>query len=177
MPKVADVIRDLGGPEVIRGRFRVWWRGGDGLSGSAKDEQWYDHVTGKGGGPLQLAEAVLGEAEGRRWFRDRYGLALCRQRAARRAPVVADELLRRMVAALADMRKQVADDDEDELARWSPLDRIARAGGDEWRKWRERAEISDPEGYRHLVKCTIEFEADCRRIAALIVAMLAVSLE
>jgi hypothetical protein len=173
MPNVAEVIRDLSGPEVIHGRCRAFWRGGDGRNISVDGERWFDHVTGRGGGPLQLAEEALGETEGRRWWSERYGRVTCRPKEARRLPVVPDELLGRMVGALADMRKQLAGDDEDELAIWSPVDRIARAGGDEWRKFRERAEIADPETYRHWIRCALEFEADTRRITALIVAMLA----
>lgn len=172
MPNVADLIRDLGGPEVVHGRCRAWYRDGDGRNISVDEERWFDHVTSRGGGPLQLAEAVLGGAEGRRWYQERYGRVL-RRPTARRVPVVTDELLRRVVAALADMHKQLAGDNEDELALWSPLDRIARAGGDEWRKLRERAEIADPDCYRHWLRCAVEFEADTRQITALIVAMLA----
>lgn len=31
MPNVADVIRDLGGPELIHRRCRAFWRGGAGM--------------------------------------------------------------------------------------------------------------------------------------------------
>jgi hypothetical protein len=102
MPNVADVIRDLGGPEVIRGRCRAFWRGGRGMNVSVDGEKWFDHVTGRGGGPLQLAEAVLGEAEGRRWFRERYGSRHVPCHKARRVPAVPDELLRRVEPAKAD---------------------------------------------------------------------------
>ncbi|MFN9922187.1 MAG: hypothetical protein ACK555_20720 [Acidobacteriota bacterium] len=169
---MADVIRDLGGPEVIHGRCRAFWRGGDGRNISVDIERWFDHVTGRGGGPLQMAVEVLGEAEGRRWYQERYGRVTCRPRAARRVPVVADELLSRIVAALADLRKQVAVDD-DELALWANVDRIARTGGEEWRRFRERVEIADPEMYRHWIKCAVELDADAQRATALVVAMLA----
>jgi hypothetical protein len=175
LPSAADLIRDLGGPEVIRGRCRAFWRGGDGLSVSVNGEVWFDHVSGRGGGPLQLAQAVLGGIEGRLWYREQYGNDACRPKAARRVPLVPDELLRRVVASLADMRKQLAwgNDDEAELELWANIDRIAHAGGAEWRKFRERAEIADPDLYRHWVRCAIEFEADTRRLAALVVGMLA----
>lgn len=172
MPSAADVIRDLGGPKVVRGRCRAWWRDGDGQNISVVGELWYCHVTGRGGRALQLAIEILGEAEGRRWFRERYGRVMCRPKAAQRVPSVPDEMLRRMVAALADIRKKAAYDDESELALWSPVDRIARAGGAEWRRFRERVEIADPELYRHWLRCAIEFETDSRRTAALVVAML-----
>ena len=173
MPNVADVIRDLGGPELVRGRCRAWLRDGDGPNISVDEGRWFDHVTGRGGGPLQMAMEAHGDADGRRWYQERYGRVLCRPKAARRVPSVSDELLRRVVAGLADLQKQVAGDDEDGLALWSPVDRIAREGGDEWRRFRERAEIADPELYRHWVRCAVEFEADSRRATALIVAMLA----
>lgn len=171
MHKVADVIRDLGGPEVIHGRCRAFWRGGDGRNISVDGERWYCHVSGRGGGPLQLAQTVLGETEGRCWYEARYGRVLCRQKAARRVPVVPDELLRRVVATLADLRKQIAEDDAD-LALWANVDRIARAGGDEWRRFRERVEIADSALYRHWLGCAVELEADSQRAAALVVAML-----
>ncbi len=171
MPNVADVIRNLGGPEVNQGRCRAFWRGGDGRNISVDGERWFDHVGGRGGGPLQLAETVLGDAEGRRWYQERYGRVLCRPKAARRVPVVPDELLRRVVAALADLRKQIAEDDAD-LALWSNIDRIARAGGAEWRRFRERVEIADSALYRHWLGCAVELEADSQRAAALVVAML-----
>ena len=172
MPNVADVIRDLGGPEVVRGRCRAWLRDGDAPNISVDEERWYDHVTGRGGGPLQMAMEAHGDADGRRWYQERYGRVQTCRKAGRRVPTVPDELLRRMVAALADIRKQAAGDDEAELALWSPVDRIAREGGDEWRRFRERAEIADPELYRHWLRCAVEFEADSRRATALIVAMM-----
>lgn len=171
-PSIAAVNAALGGPELRHGRCRAWWRGGDGLNISFRDEDWYDHVTGEGGGPLQLAQAVLGVSEGRRWFVERYGSRGVPCQKARRVPAVADELVRRMVAALADLRKQIAKDDAD-LALWANIDRIVRTGGVDWRRFRERVEISDPELYRHWLRCAVEFEADSRRAAALVVAMLA----
>ncbi len=179
-PSMIDVAEALGlGPFRRAGRewlCKAKWRGGDGWNIALNAERgvWVDW-TGKagGGGPRQLAEAVLGVAEGRTWFQSRYGTRHVKCRKARRVSVVPDEPLRRVVAALADMHKRMAGDDDDELAIWSQVGRIARTGGDEWQKLRERAEIADPETYRHWIRCTLEFEADTRRITALIVAMLA----
>jgi len=172
MPSVIELIVELGGPPPLHGRFRAWWRDSDDPNISEDGERWYDHVTGKGGGPLQLAQTVLGETEGSKWFADRYGSRRVPFRKAQRVPVVPDELLRRMVACLADAYKQVAGEDEADLSLWSQVDRIARAGGPEWRKFRERVEIADPDLYRHWVSCAVEFEADSKRAAALVVAML-----
>ena len=172
MVELAEVIAVLGGPEVRHGRVPAWWRGGDGLNISVDGEQWFDHVANEGGGPLQLAQTVLGETEGLVWFKERYGARRVPCHRARRVPVVPDELLRRVVASLADARKQVAGEDENELAVWSQVDRIARAGGPEWRKFRERVETADPDQYRHWIRCAVEFEADTKRTTALIVAML-----
>ena len=167
-----EVIAALGGPELRHGRVRAWWRDGNGLNVSVDGEQWFDHVANEGGGPLQLAQVVLGEAEGRLWFKERYGARRVPCPKARRVPVVPDELLRRIVAALADARKQVAGEDEAELALWSQIDRIARAGGHEWRKFRERVEVADPDQYAHWIRCAVEFEADTKRTAAFVVGLL-----
>ncbi len=179
-PNIFEGAEALGlGPFRQSGRewvCKATWRNGDGWNVAINEELgvWTDR-TGKarGGRLLRLAETVLGETEGRRWFRDRYGSRTVPCHKARRVPVVPDELLRRMVAALADSRKQVAGEDEAEFALWCQVDRIARAGGPEWRKFRERVEIADAELYRHWIRCAVEFEADSKRAAALIVGMLA----
>src|SRR5262249_44070128 len=78
--RIGDVWGALGGGELRNGRGRAWWRGGDGFNISLSDTKgvWYDHVTGDGGGVLDLVQNVRGgtRREALRWLADYAGVPL-----------------------------------------------------------------------------------------------------
>jgi hypothetical protein len=60
--KISEVWERLGGEPLVRGRGKAFWRKGAGRNVSVRDDKnvWRDHVTGAGGGVLDLIVQVRG---------------------------------------------------------------------------------------------------------------------
>ncbi len=74
-----DIVRELGGPEIVNGRCAAWYRDGKSKRSLSIDAQrWYDHGTQRGGGVLDLIQLVLGctRRNAAEWLAAFYGLSL-----------------------------------------------------------------------------------------------------
>jgi len=73
LPNIEDVWRRLGGDDLKRGRARAFWRDGHNSSAVSVDiarNIWRDHVSGAGGGILDLVRVALNvdKAGALRWL-------------------------------------------------------------------------------------------------------------
>ena len=126
---ISELVGALGGPALRNGRCRAWYRGGENPTSLSIDEQrgcWYDNGAGRGGGKLDLIQAVLGcdRRSAVQWLADYCGVAL--RRGSRHE-------LRRFAA-----RRSTAERRAHDLTRWR-ADRLAslRAARDcRWRCYR-----------------------------------------
>jgi len=78
--RISEVIAALGGPEVIKGRCRAWYRDGKSSTSLSIDDErgvWFDHGTARGGGVVRLVEVALdvNRQHAFDWLRKRYGIA------------------------------------------------------------------------------------------------------
>ena len=72
-------VAEMMGAKIKGNRCAAVWRGGDGDQNVSftDDGAWYDHVTGKGGGVLELAAEQFGGdlQQGQEWLGEKLGLA------------------------------------------------------------------------------------------------------
>ena len=77
---ITDVWVALGGGPLRHGRGKAFWRNGDSDNVVLDDDRgvWYDHAHGKGGGILDLIQAVHGcdRRDALRWLADHLGIRL-----------------------------------------------------------------------------------------------------
>lgn len=78
--QMTEVWVALGGGDPRRGRGRAFWRGGYGYNVSINADKgaWFDHVTGEGGGILDLILLVrdCSRQDALKWLADYYNLPL-----------------------------------------------------------------------------------------------------
>ena len=140
-------------PEVKRGRYPAWFRGGDSDSLSVNDRfgSWHDFKTGQNGGILDLIELALrcSRREAVQWLADHHGVSLdgCRTPAeahvwrqrSQRVKAAAGELeaLRRSLTSFQRAIRNTFWDSCNDLERWAD----SRPGFSEDPRWEEFARV------------------------------------
>jgi hypothetical protein len=141
----------LGGGPLRGGRGRAFWRNGDGFNVSLdqRNNRWFDHAGGFGGGTLRLVEVALGVdwREALAWLADNFGISV----GAARTPQERREYARRreqawnLASALVAQRdatiEAIRAKERQHLDRYHQLEREAMPTQDIELAWRAEREM------------------------------------